>query len=148
MQKAVYIAWKYDDMFTCTRAKRISFLTLPLSSLQSLIRSCEVTQRASWLWLRRWATGWSVRDGRRSSMEPSQFKSVSYMHAIHKSFHDIPNPYCMCAVSVWFSTSQMEFTVARKIQYRADNAVVIQRCVRMYLALHKHRPRYCTCFIR
>lgn len=32
--------------------------------------------------------------------------------------------------------------VARKIQYRADNAVIIQRCVKMYLAVHKHRPRY------
>ena len=37
--------------------------------------------------------------------------------------------------------------VARKIKYRADNAVVLQRCVRMYLALKKHRPRYVCVYI-
>ena len=46
---------------------------------------------------------------------------------------------------VWYVTYSLCVSwtaVARKIQYRADNAVIIQRCARMYLALHKHRPRH------
>ena len=31
--------------------------------------------------------------------------------------------------------------MSRKIKYRAENAVVVQRYVRMYLAMKKHRPR-------
>jgi myosin-6 len=32
--------------------------------------------------------------------------------------------------------------LARKIKYRHNNAIAIQKTVRMYLALQKHRPRY------
>ena len=31
--------------------------------------------------------------------------------------------------------------VSRKISYRGENALLIQRAVRMYLAMKKHRPR-------
>lgn len=33
------------------------------------------------------------------------------------------------------------YPVARKISYRSENVLVLQRCVRMFLAMKKHRPR-------
>ena len=59
------------------------------------------------------------------SVQKREFSPTSdaYLYDLH----------CVCVSST---------AVARKIQYRADNAVIIQRCARMYLALHKHRPRY------
>ena len=38
--------------------------------------------------------------------------------------------------------SMSPFPVANKIRYRNANAIAIQKTVRMFLALKKHRPRY------
>ena len=35
----------------------------------------------------------------------------------------------------------LSLLVSRKIKYRTQNAVMVQKYVRMYLAFQKHRPR-------
>ena len=34
------------------------------------------------------------------------------------------------------------FIVSRKIGYRADNAIMIQKNVKMFMAKRRHQPRY------
>ena len=87
-----------------------------------------MTQRVWQSWCRECTTGSFASNGRSPYMVQSASRNVS--HLLRKVTNRPPSP------------SFLMIVVARKIRYRADSAIKIQKQVRMYLALRKHRPRY------
>ena len=60
---------------------------------------------------------------------PCQYLSM-YMCIVHKD--EIIYPLILTII----------ITVSRKIGYKADNAIMIQKNVRMFMAKRQHQPRY------
>jgi len=69
---------------------------------------------------------------------------VVHVHAYSRSqtfYYCVP--YVLKIIySVIFCIAYCLSIVSRKISYRAENAVVVQKNVRMFLAKRKYQPRY------